>query len=101
MIKIAILNNYLSTFGGGEKNTYVIASCLAALGFQVDVFTFEENVPTPAEIEAFFGPGHSGFSIRSLAAEAPDESECDACLSRALKDYAAFINHCAGSSFVN
>jgi glycosyltransferase involved in cell wall biosynthesis len=98
-MKVGILNNYLSTFGGGEKDTYVIANRLAQLGFQVDVFTFEEKVPTATEIEAFFGPGHCGFAIRRLAGA--DEKARDRQLRSALKGYSVFINHCAGSSFVN
>ena len=102
MIKIGILNNHLSTFGGGEKNTYAMASCLSALGHQVDVLTFDPAVPTPDEIEAFFGSGHAGFGIRGLGAGCPpDQASRDARLTTVLRDYQVFINHSAWSSFVN
>jgi glycosyltransferase involved in cell wall biosynthesis len=100
MIKVGILNHYLSTFGGGEKDTYAIANCLVRAGFQVDVFTFEETVPSGAAIESFFGPRHGGFNIRRVDGRG-DERARNARLREALKGYTVFINHCAGSSFPN
>jgi glycosyltransferase involved in cell wall biosynthesis len=100
MLKAAIYNTYLSTFGGGEKSTYVSAAVLASLGFEVDILTFEQKVPSISDIEAFFGPGHGGFNIRSLPQPARDVSP-DECLPSLLSDYALFVNHCAGSSAVN
>jgi glycosyltransferase involved in cell wall biosynthesis len=98
MIKVAVFNNYLSTWGGGERSTFAVASSMAALGFDVEVVSFEEKLPTPAEIEDFFGAGHSGFALRSLAGsgESTDEK-----LSEYLADKTIFINHCAGNSFPN
>lgn len=101
MIRVAIHNNYLATFGGGEKNTYDIASCLAALGCEVDVLTFEDRPPSIAEVEAFYGAGHGGFSIESLSPAPPDQAARDAVLTKRLESYSVFINHCASSSFTN
>src|SRR5216684_2261471 len=98
MIKVAIFNNHLSTWGGGERSTFAVACSMAALGFDVEVVSFEEKLPTPAEIEHFFGPGHSGFTLQSLSAAAASRDEA---LTAYLADKTIFINHCAGSSFVN
>ena len=98
MIRVAIYNNYLSTWGGGERTTYAVATVLAQLGFQVEVVSFEERMPRLVEIEQFFGPGHSGFTLRSLCDAAGSREEA---LTSYLKDKTIFINHCAGSSFFN
>ena len=98
MLKAAIFNAHLNTWGGGERSTYAIANGLAAAGFEVEVVTFERTVPSAAEIEAFFGPGHGGFSLRSLACS---DSERDAALTAYLADKALFVNHSAGSTFLN
>lgn len=100
MMKAAIYNTYLSTFGGGEKSTYATASILAKLGFDVDVLTYEQRVPTSKEIETFFGAGHNGYRIRSLP-EPPKGCSRDRRLSAQLATYSVFINHCAGSSAIN
>src|ERR1043165_8068849 len=94
MIKAAIFNTYLNTWGGGERSTYAVASTLASLGFDVEVVTYEEKTPSAQEIERFFGPGHGGFRVRSIAPG--DES-----LRKYLADKAIFINHTAGSAFPN
>ncbi len=98
MIKAAIFNSHLSTWGGGERSTYSMASALVHLGFEVEVVSFEENLPTSSEIERFFGPGYSGFSLRSLADGTVLQ---DQELNRYLADVVLFINHSAGSAFVN
>jgi glycosyltransferase involved in cell wall biosynthesis len=92
MIRIAILNAHLCTFGGGEKATYALASTLAAAGHAVDVVTTEPAPPEPARIAAFFGPGHDGFGIRAV----PEEE-----LERALASYAVLVNHSSGSRLPN
>ncbi|HZX97870.1 MAG TPA: hypothetical protein VFE90_25355, partial [Myxococcales bacterium] len=66
MIRAAVFNTYLNTWGGGERSTYAVATCLAQMGMDVEVVTFEDKVPSHAEIESFFGPGNSGFRLRSL-----------------------------------
>lgn len=98
MLKVAILNNYLGTWGGGERSTYANAAAFAALGFEVEVVTFEARLPTLEEIEKFFGPGHTGFQLRQLHAPV---TKADEVLRRYLLDKAIFVNHCAGSVFVN
>ncbi len=98
MIKVAIFNTHLSTWGGGERSTYAFASVLSQLGFQVEVVTFEKSLPTLAKIEHFFGPGHSGFTLNSLSDAAASRDEV---LTTYLADKTIFINHCAGSSFIN
>jgi O-antigen biosynthesis protein len=98
MIRAAIYNNHLSTWGGGERSTYNMASALVHLGFEVEVVSFEENLPKHSEIEQFFGPGYSGFGLRSLAGgTVPQDQE----LTAYLADVVLFINHSAGSVFVN
>lgn len=99
MLKVAILNNFLGTFGGGERVCYGVASTLASLGYSVDVLTFEDKPPTTWQIEEAFGPGHSGFRVVSLAGVSGKSQ--DAVLTERLKDYAIFINNTAGSSFEN
>jgi len=98
MIRAAVFNTYLNTWGGGERSTYAVAHTLAAMGFDVEVVTFEAHVPTATEIESFFGPGHTGFRVRSLAVPEPER---DAALTAYLADKAVFVNHCAGSAFPN
>ncbi len=98
MIRAAVFNTYLNTWGGGERSTYAVATALSQLGFDVEVVTFEPHAPTAEEIEAFFGPGHTGFRIRTLAAA---EADRDRVLSAYLADKAIFINHTAGSAFPN
>jgi glycosyltransferase involved in cell wall biosynthesis len=100
MMKVAIYNSYLSTFGGGEKSTYVTAAVFASLGFEVDVLTFEQRIPALEEIEAFFGPGHGGFRVRSLF-QPPSGISPDQHLPSQLSGYTVFVNHCAGSSAIN
>jgi glycosyltransferase involved in cell wall biosynthesis len=100
-MKAAILNNFLSTFGGGEKNTYAIAHTLARLGYEVDVLTFEERTPSASEVADFFGPGHDGFRILSLAERGLAAADHDERLTRHLRPYMLFLNQCAGSSFAN
>src|SRR5439155_15511352 len=63
MIRAAVFNTYLGTWGGGERSTYAVATALSQLGFDVEVVTFEDRAPNIEEIDAFFGPGHSGFRI--------------------------------------
>lgn len=93
MMKAAVLNRYLGTWGGGERVTYAIAHLLSLRGYSVDVLTDEPTVPTQAQITAAFGPGHDGFRIvRHESVEA---------IERALGKYSVFVNHCAGSSLVN
>lgn len=94
MLKVAIFNTYLSTWGGGERSTYAIAHAFAAQGFEVEVVTYEEQVPEQSAIDAFFGPGYDGFRIRSLKGR-------DEALREYLADKAIFVNHTSGSSFVN
>lgn len=98
MLKVAVFNNYLNTWGGGERSTYANAAAFVALGCEVEVVSFEDSVPTLSEIEDFFGPGYRGFNLRSLAAAGGDR---DSVLRDYLSDRAIFVNHCAGSSFVN
>jgi len=100
MRRAAIFNTYLSVFGGGEKSTYSIGRSLSDLGFEVDVLTFEDQPPTQVQIDAYFGPGHSGFRIRTVGAGA-DWARRGQALEEALKGYALFVNHCAGSSVPN
>ena len=97
-MKVAIYNNFLSTWGGGERTTYAVAHVLAQLDFQVEVVTFEKTLPTLVEIEEFFGPGHSGFTLRSLSDAAGSK---EGALTSYLKDKTIFINHCAGSCIFN
>lgn len=92
MIRIAILNEFLRTYGGGERVTYVLASTLARAGYAVDVVTDERDPPGAARIAGFFGPGHDGFGIRSVPGEG---------LQEALSDYAVLVNHSAGSERPN
>jgi glycosyltransferase involved in cell wall biosynthesis len=99
MLKVGILNNYLQTFGGGERLCYALANALASLGYAVDVFTFEDKVPSQQQIDAAFGPGHSGFSVISLAGD--PERDPEAVLAERLKDYTLFVNHTAGNAFRN
>ncbi len=101
MTRISIYNEYLSTFGGGEKNTYDMASCLAAAGFDVEVVTFGDSPPTREQIEAFFGPGYGGFRIVALRADGNDPGAHEEALRSHLRETTVFINHCAGSSFDN
>ena len=98
MIKVAVFNAWLGTWGGGERSTFDNAAEFGALGFQVEVVTFEEHPPTLEEIEQFFGPGYRGFALRKLSAA---EGKQDEVLRAYLADKAIFVNHCAGSSFVN
>jgi len=98
MIRAAVFNTYLSTWGGGERSTYAVATALSRLGFDVEVITFEDRVPTPEEIESFFGTGHEGFRIVPLRAAT---SQRDQVLRAYLADFALFINHTAGSAFPN
>jgi glycosyltransferase involved in cell wall biosynthesis len=98
LIRAAVFNAYLSTWGGGERSTYAIATALARLGMDVEVLTFESKVPTQAEIDAFFGPGNGGFRIRSLTSE---NGLWDDALRACLEKTAVFVNHCAGSAFAN
>jgi len=98
MIRAAVFNTYLNTWGGGERSTYAVATSLSQLGFDVEVVTFEPHAPTAGEIEDFFGPGHSGFRIRTLSASG---AQRDRVLSEYLADKAIFVNHCAGSAFHN
>jgi len=91
MIRIAVLNEYLDTFGGGERSTYALASTLARLGHAVDVLTTREP-PSAEDIASFYGPGHDGFGLRAVAAtDLPD----------ALGEYSVLVNHSAGSSLPN
>jgi len=101
MPRAAILNNFLSTFGGGEKNTYAVANTLSRLGYEVDVLTFEERVPQRDEVVSFFGPGHDGFRILSLAEPGLAPADRDERLTRFLRPHTLFLNQCAGSSFAN
>jgi glycosyltransferase involved in cell wall biosynthesis len=98
MLKVTIFNNYLNTWGGGERSTYANAVAFSAMGFEVEVVSFEDRVPTLSEIEDFFGPGYSGFGVRSLAAS---EADRDRVLRAHLSDTAIFVNHSTASSFVN
>jgi glycosyltransferase involved in cell wall biosynthesis len=99
VLKVAVFNTYLGTWGGGERSTYANAAAFAALGFDVEVVSFEDHLPTIPEIEQFFGPGHTGFRLRQLSA--PTEKLRDTVLRDYLADKAIFVNHCAGSPFVN
>ncbi len=101
MIRIAILNNYLSTFGGGEKNTYALANVISKMGFSVDVLTFESKVPSNSEIDSFYGPDHSGFCIRTVPGGNLDENGKNEELTKFLRPYSVFINQTAASSFPN
>lgn len=101
MASIAIYNNALRTWGGGEKNTYDLASALAAAGHAVEVLTFEKTVPTLREIEAFYGPGYQGFAITSLAAKARRRRHRDRALTAYLARHDVFINHQFRSAFRN
>jgi glycosyltransferase involved in cell wall biosynthesis len=92
MIRVAILNEFLRTFGGGERATFALASTLSRAGYAVDVVTDEEAPPDPDRIAAFFGPGHDGFRIRSVPGGGLEE---------ALADYAVLANHSAGSQRPN
>jgi len=98
MIRAAVFNSYLNTWGGGERSTYAIATVLSRMDLDVEVVTFEAHVPTPDEIESFFGPGYSGFRLRTLA---PATAHRDEVLREYLADKALFINHSASSSFPN
>jgi glycosyltransferase involved in cell wall biosynthesis len=101
MLRIAILNNYLNTFGGGERATFALASALARQGHRVDVFTIEEKVPTHERIQSFFGPGLDGFGIVSVAGAGPDRATRHAALRERLAAYTVFVNHSAASDFPN
>lgn len=102
MLPVAILNNHLKVFGGGERATYALANVLATLGHRVDVLTLEQQVPSAREIEAFFGPGHDGFRVVGLGQEgAADGEEGDRALVEHLSRYAVFVNHSAGSTVPN
>lgn len=98
MIRAAVFNTYLGTWGGGERSTYAVATALSRLGIDVEVVTFEAQAPSPEEIENFFGPGYTGFRIRTLVGST---RERDAILHSYLADKAVFVNHSAGSSFPN
>lgn len=98
MLKVAIFNNYLNTWGGGERSTYANAAAFAELGFEVEVVSFEDRVPTLSEINDFFGPGYAAFSVRRLKAS---EADRDHVLRAYLADKAIFVNHTTASSFVN
>jgi len=100
MPRAAVFNTYLSVFGGGEKSTYATANALASLGYEVDVLTFEQALPTQQQIDDHFGPGHSGFRIRTAAALA-DPARRNQALEEELKAYDLFVNHCASSSVNN
>ena len=72
MIRAAVFNSYLNTWGGGERSTYAIATVLSRMDLDVEVVTFEAHVPTPDEIESFFRarlqrlpPPHVGPSHRA------------------------------------
>jgi len=98
MIRAAVFNTYLGTWGGGERSTYAVATALSQLGFDVEVVTFEDRAPNIEEIDAFFGPGHSGFRIRTLTAAVANR---EGVLREYLADKAVFINHSAGNDFRN
>lgn len=95
MIRIAIFNENLCTFGGGERACFALASTLSRAGYEVDVLTREAAPPTPAEVADFFGPGHDGFRIVSLPGAGARELE------DALRPYTVFVNHSAGSCLRN
>lgn len=97
-LKAAVFNAHLDTWGGGERSTYAMANRLAAHGLDVEVVTFAAAVPDAKAIEDFFGPGHDGFKLRSLR---PAPNQQDAALTAYLADKAVFVNHSAGSAFVN
>jgi glycosyltransferase involved in cell wall biosynthesis len=96
-IRIAILNEYLATFGGGEMATFSLARALAKLGYEVDVLTTERAPPTPEDVAAFFGSVHAGFSIRSVASG----RDGGPTLLDVLRGYTVLVNHSAGSTFPN
>jgi glycosyltransferase involved in cell wall biosynthesis len=95
MAHVAILNEHLATFGGGERATYALASALAASGHQVDVVTTEAEAPSREQIARFFGPGHDGFGLRALPGA---RGAGDRALAAALRAYDVLVNHSAGSS---
>lgn len=99
MLKVAIFNNCLGVFGGGERVTCALAHSLSTLGYAVDLLSFEERVPTREELSEAFGPGHDGYRVVPLRAEAGRSQ--DQVLTEHLHDYAIFINNTAGSSFRN
>jgi glycosyltransferase involved in cell wall biosynthesis len=92
MLRVAVVNRYLGTWGGGERVTYAIANQLSRR-YHVDVLTDEKSVPTAVQIMDAFGPGHDGFGIRQL--------EDERAIGSSLGDYALLVNHCAGSSLEN
>ena len=48
-VKVAII--------GAGFGQYAVAPVYRKLGFEVEVVSFEEKLPTPEQIDAFFGPG--------------------------------------------
>jgi glycosyltransferase involved in cell wall biosynthesis len=99
MVKVAILNNFLGTLGGGERACCALAHCLASMGFSVDLVTFEEFPPSREQLEQAFGPGHSGYSIVRLQVGPSGAQE--PVLTEFLRGYTVFINHAAGNSVRN
>lgn len=97
-LKAAVFNAHLDTWGGGERSTYAMANRLAAHGLEVEVVTFAPAVPDAKAIQDFFGAGHDGFELRSLKAAPGAQDEA---LTAYLADKAVFVNHSAGSAFVN
>ena len=102
MPRAAVFNSHLAVFGGGEKSTYATASALAANGYEVDVVTYEQALPTQRQIDDQFGPGHCGFRLRTAAASTiADFERRDSALTEELRPYDLFVNHCASSSVSN
>lgn len=94
----AVYNRYLNTFGGGELQTYSIATALARRGLRVDVVTTEKKPPSLAAVQDFFGKHIGGFEIKTLAAsEYADEVEFE----RELERYSILVNNCAWSNLRN
>lgn len=101
-MRVALYNNYLGTFGGGEKVTFAMANALSNMGYSVDVITHEARPPSEAQIREFFGPGHDGFNVvtTGIGQSAPLVSQ-ERALTEALRPHSVLINQCAGSSFRN
>lgn len=91
-MRIAVLNEYLQTFGGGERATYAMANAIATANHAVTVVSTEQVLPSAEQIHDYFGPCHDGFRLLSVA---PAE------LPRLLASFDLVINHTAGSTLVN
>lgn len=91
-----ILNNYLSTAGGGERSTLDYAFALDRLGFSVTLVSTTPQDLTLAEVlRPFFDGPPPSWKVETF------ESDGDLALALKERDIDVFVNHSYGSFIEN